>query len=489
MREKSLAKNSIYNVIYKSLNVVFPLVTSMYVSRVLLSSGIGRVASAKNLVTYFTLLAALGLPTYGTKIIAELRYDSKALSKTFSELFLINLITTSVCTICYFSIVFLNSAFRADIHLYSIVGLQVVLNIFNIDWFYQGIEEYRYIMVRSLAVKVISFVFILVFVHDPGDYLFYAFASVIGVAFNYIMNVIHLRKIIHFTFEGLKLKRHIKYLIILFSTGIAVEIYTLTDITMLTVMSNKECVGYYSNAINGVKTIKEMIVAICAVFLPRLSYHYANGEKDVFLSLANKGIKILTFFSIPAAIGCFLLADKIVILLFGSGFVNAILTVRILAMSIVTIGLSNYIGYQVLIIIGKEKRMLVNSIFGALLNIILNYFLISQFQHNGAAIASMLTEVVVCCLYVFAYNKFLGFRWFAKYLMKIALSVLAMSFGVCLIHIINFPMIISCIVSVIIGGTIYLITSVLLGNEIALLLLKRVHGRIQEYRLKGGFHR
>lgn len=473
MREKSLTKNSIYNVIYKSLNVVFPLVTSMYVSRVLLSDGVGRVASAKNLVTYFTLLAALGLPTYGTKKIAELRNEPNLLSKTFSELYLINLISTTICTIWYFSIVLSVNTYKSDFMLYAIVGLQVVLNVFNIDWFYQGIEEYGYIMIRSLAVKIISFIFIIVFVRNQSDYLYYALASVLGVAFNYIMNVIHLRKIIRFTFKGLNLKRHIKYLLILFSTGIAVEIYTLSDITMLTIMTDKNCVGYYSNAINGIKTIKEMIVAICAVFLPRLSFHYAQGEKETFINLANKGIKILLFFSIPAAVGCFILADKMVLLLFGKGFVKAILTVRILAMSIITVGLSNYIGYQILIIIGKEKMMLYISSFGAVLNIVMNYFLISLLQHNGAATASMLTEVIVCCFYICAYNKYIGFQWLPKYVFRIVISTLLMSISINFIMLINSTIIISCLISVCVGVCIYLISSLILKNEIAVLLWKK----------------
>lgn len=482
MREKSLAKNSIYNVIYKSLNVIFPLITSMYVSRVLLSDGIGQVASAKNLVTYFTLLAALGLPTYGTKKIAEIRNDSKKLSKIFSELYVINFISTIICTLCYFSIVFFVPAYRGSISLYAIVGLQVVLNIFNIDWFYQGIEEYGYIMIRSLAVKIVSFLFIIVFVRDQSDYLYYALASVLGVAFNYVMNVLHLRKLVRFTLNNLELKRHIGHLFLLFSTGIAIEIYTLSDITMLTVMTNNDCVGYYSNAINGVKTIKEMIVAVCAVFLPRLSYYYAQGKNEIFLDLANKGIKILLFFSVPAAIGCFLLADKIVLLLFGKGFVNAILTVRILAMSIVTIGMSNYIGYQILIIIGKEKRMLINSIFGASLNIVINYILIGQLQHNGAAIASMFTEVVVCILYLYAYHKYIGLEWFLKYIYKIIISSTIMACCVWGCLLINLPLVFNCLVSVVCGGMIYAGVSILVKNEVAIAVWKQINSKILKHK-------
>ena len=93
---KSLFKNSIYNVLYKGLNVLFPLITTMYVSRVLLADGIGRVSSAKNLATYFVLIAALGMPTYGTKRIAESHDDEDKLSKVFTELFIMDNIILKV---------------------------------------------------------------------------------------------------------------------------------------------------------------------------------------------------------------------------------------------------------------------------------------------------------------------------------------------------------------------------------------------------------
>ena len=97
MTEKSLSKNAFYNVVYKCLNVLFPLVSIMYVSRVLLPTGVGRVASAQNIIAYFVILASLGLPIYGVKKIAEFRDNKKECSKVFSELFIINAISTLLC--------------------------------------------------------------------------------------------------------------------------------------------------------------------------------------------------------------------------------------------------------------------------------------------------------------------------------------------------------------------------------------------------------
>ena len=135
--KKSLVNNALFNVIYRMLNVFFPLITSMYVSRVLLSSGIGKVAYAQNIVQYFIIFASLGIPTYGAREIAKVR-DSKAeYSKVFWELFVINGISTVACILIYYIFVFVNPIFNATRTLNCVVGIVLTLNFFNIDWFYQ----------------------------------------------------------------------------------------------------------------------------------------------------------------------------------------------------------------------------------------------------------------------------------------------------------------------------------------------------------------
>ena len=160
---KSLAKNSLYNILYKTSNLVFPLIISAYVSRILMAEGVGKVSSAQNIVTYFTLLAALGLPTYGTKMIAAVGEIREQRNKTFSELFCLNAISTIICTIIYYCLIINIPYFQERLALSVVCGLAIIFNIINVDWFYQGREEYGYIMMRSLLIKVISLVSVFFF--------------------------------------------------------------------------------------------------------------------------------------------------------------------------------------------------------------------------------------------------------------------------------------------------------------------------------------
>lgn len=423
---KSLAKNSIYNIIYKCLNVVFPLVTAAWVSRVLMAEGIGKVSSAQNIVQYFTILAALGLPTYGTKVVAALNGNRKEQSIAFSELFIINMISTVICTIAYYAMIMVFPYFQLRWELFAVCGLAIPFNIINVDWFYQGKEEYGYIMVRSLTIKTLSLMACLCWVRNEDDIIVYAAITTLVTVANYIFNIIHIRKYVFFTTKGLNVIKHLKPVFIMLAASSAIEIYTLADTTMLTFFYGDTIVGYYSNAVKGIRIIKVMVSAICAVFLPRLSYYYANNLHDEFDSLINKGIKILLLISIPTALGVALVAGDFVPLLFGTDFYDAILTTRILSVSIVSVALSNFFGYQILVTVGKEKQMMISTIIGAIVNISLNFVLIIPFKHNGVAFASVFTEICVMLYQIFAIRGCFKFDNDKRFLMSLIVSNISM---------------------------------------------------------------
>ena len=162
--------------IYKGFTALFPLITTSYISRVLLPAGVGRVGYANTIVAYFVLIASLGIPTYGVKAIAQSGETKEGRSRTFWELFFINLAATLMCIVAYYVFVDNFPHFADRKLLFQIMGLMLILNIFNIDWFYQGMEEYSYIATRSIIVKILSFVAMLLFVKKAKDYVIYAFS-------------------------------------------------------------------------------------------------------------------------------------------------------------------------------------------------------------------------------------------------------------------------------------------------------------------------
>ena len=192
MKEKSLIKNALFNVSYKLLSVLFPLITISYASRILGASGIGTISSAQNLVTYFSTIAALGIPSYGVRAISQNRKNENNKNKTFSELFTINFVMSIIAFICY--VLFIFGTSQQNMLLSLVFSSIVFFNIFNIEWLYQGMEEYVYIAIRSFIIKIISVVLLFIFVKDIYDIEIYALIICFGTIGNYILNVLNLKK-------------------------------------------------------------------------------------------------------------------------------------------------------------------------------------------------------------------------------------------------------------------------------------------------------
>lgn len=467
MKTKSLAFNTLFYVLYKLLNVIFPLLTVAYVSRVILSSGVGKVASAQNIVQYFVLIASLGIPNYGIREIAKVKTNSKEISKLFSELIVINTISTVLCTICYYSFLNIFRIGHTEPLLYRIVGITILLNIFNVDWFYQGFEEYSYIAIRSFFVKLISLGCIFLFVRDASNYIEYASIYVVGIAGNNIINFINLRKYgIHFKLKCIEIKKHFKPVLYFLCTTIAIELYTMVDTTMLTAMCSDEVVGYYTNSIKIVRLVITLVAALGGVLLPRLSFYYSQGKKEECENVVNKIFSIIFFLLLPCGIGLISLADSLVPLLFGESFLGAIPTLRITALLVYALGFSNLFGTQVLLTFNEEKKLLIATIVSAITNIILNAILIPAFQQNGAASASIVSEALVTIItFIFA-RQHLQIRLENAFIIKTLISNIFMLAIILLIKHFIVSDTLFVLMATIIGCLAYIGSSFMLKNEI-----------------------
>ena len=482
MKPKSLGKNAFFNVLYKCFNFIFPLITSIYVARVLLPVGVGKVNSAQNTVQYFIIFASLGLPTYGVKKIAEARGDIQKRSKTFFELFLINGIASIVCSLIYIAFAFFRFAGTEKLALALVVGLKLYFNIINIDWFYQGVEEYKYIMLRSLFVKLLSLIAVFVFVRTEADYLAYAAISTLSLVINYVFNTINLRKYIIRVKEKLSVYTHLKPILYLLAASIAIEVYTLADVSMLNIMKGDTVVGYYTTAIRVVSMVRTLVTAVCAVFLPRMSSMFSEGNRDGFISLANKGLAVIFSISIPVALGLCLTSNESILLLFGSEYASSIVTMMILCISIITVAMSNFTGYQVLITLGKEKLVLISTIIGAIINVVLNYILIRPLDQNGAAIASVVTEGFIAIFQYCMVKKEINISFDKKTLYSVLVPAFLMCIVVVIIHCSLSNIWVKTFFEVGIGAFIYIALSYKLGNTLVNTVISKVVSKIRRGR-------
>ena len=461
------------------LNMLFPLITATYIARVLLASGVGEVSYAQNIVSYFTTIAALGIPNYGTREIAKLRGNRQMTNKLFSELFSINFVSTLICTIAYYILVLEVSEFKNNLQLYCVVGLAIVFNFINVDWFYQGIEEYSYIAKRSFIIKIISLVCILAFVKKESDTIIYALIYCLGIGGNNLFNIINLRKYkIRYWVHDLEIKKHLKKIFILLASVIAVELYTMVDTTMIGVFCQNENVGYYTNAMKLVKILISVITAIGGVLLPRLSYYKACGQINKCSQIVSQVFSVMLFIFVPCEIGLFLVADQIMPLLFGASFIPAISTLRIACLLICTLGFSNLFGTQVLLTFGAEKKLLYCTIGGAVVNIILNLKLIPVLQQNGAAIASVASETLVTALAIYFSLKYIKIIVNGKFIFSLLCSSVCLAIAVIGIQFITRGDAFKLVMSIILGIIVYMGVSIITRNPVLFDLIQIIKKKI-----------
>lgn len=471
---KSLAKNSIYNIVYQFLSLIFPLLSSMYVARIILEDGVGKVAYAQNIASYFTSIALLGFPTYGIREIAKVKENRSICNQTFFELFSINAISTTVASLLYVILLACTDSFQSELPLYLCAGAVVWLNYANIDWLYQGKEEYGYITVRSLSIKAISLLALFLFVKEKNDYVIYALISSCGTACNYILNLFHARKYVAFDFDfrKLKLKRHIKPLLVLAIAAFFGNVYNKVDVTMLGMMSSNAFVGYYSNAHKIILIAVSCCIAVTTVFMPRLSFYYENDRK-AFNKLVNFGTELLIAIIIPATVGLAMLSKEAMLTLYGEAFRPAGETLALFAPMLLIRPIGDLLCYQLLVSAGKEQKRIYTSFAATVINIILNYFLIQKWQQNGAAIASVVSELVVNGLLLGEVLKITRIELDKGMICKTVVATCVMAAGIAFMkHTLNSSLQI-LLLGVVFGGFLYLGTGILLKNKVIITLLQK----------------
>lgn len=475
---ETLARNSIYNVAYKLLNIIFPLVSATYIARVIFAAGVGEVSYAQNTVAYFATIAALGIPNYGVREIAKARRDKSRTDGVFVELFVINAVSTTVCIIAYLALINIMPNLHDNINMYYAVGLSLLFNYINVDWFYQGNEEYAYITKRSFAVKSLSLIAMFVFVRNEGDTLAYALIGSLATGGNNVFNIVHLKKYkLKPRIETLNVKRHLKSIFIMLGSVIAVELYTLLDTTMIGVLCDNRSVGYYTNSMRLVKLVINVVSAIGGVLLPRLSQYYVDRKYDECERVVNKVFRVMLFLLLPSAVGIFLTAHLIIPVMFGDSFLPAVTTLRIGALLICTLGFSNLFGTQILLTFGDEKKLLCCTIIGAVSNIIMNTILIPRYQQNGAAIASVISETLVTVLTMAFSSKYIKIHLDFRYVWSVAVATISMVVVVLMVMKIPVNQYILLTVSFISGAICYITVNAMVKNPELMGIFKMIWNR------------
>ncbi len=393
------------NVILTASTFIFPLVTFPYASRILLPDGVGRVNFAWSFAYYFSMVAMLGVPTYGIRAVAKVRDDKEELSRTVQEILIINAVVGAMCYVVYFVTIWYVPRLRSDYTLFCIMSLAIVLNVIGVEWMYRGLEQYSYIAFRSILFKAIAVVLLFLFVKNQSNYVMYGVVTVVSGVGSNIMNFINLRRYItlrpvgHYNF-----RRHWKPIAIFFLMSIATTIYTNLDTVMLGFMKDDTIVGYYTAAVKVKTILVSFVTSLSVVLLPRVSYFIEKGIKEEFYRYAKKALNFVFLVALPITIYFILYSRETILVLSGDSFMQAVIPMQIITPTVLLIGLTNVLGIQILVPLDKEKLVCYSVIAGAVTDCVINLLIIPRYGAAGAAIGTLAAEAVVL---VFQ----LGFLW------------------------------------------------------------------------------
>lgn len=483
MKQKSIKENSILNVIKTISSIIFPLITFPYISRVLLPNNVGKINFGTSFISYFSMIASLGITTYAIRECSAVRDDKSKLSKKASEIFSINICTTLVAyALLAISLVLYRKLdnYRVLIIIQSTTILFVTL---GADWINSAMEDFKYITIRTIAFQLISLLLMFCFVRMPDDYLKYAIISVFSSSGANIVNVFYRRRFCKVKFtKKMNWKIHFKPIFLLFVMIMAQTVFSSADQTMLGIMKGDYEVGIYSTALKIENIILQVAASLVWVVMPRLSIYFAEGDFSKINDMLKKTLSIFMVLGCPAIAGVWALSNEIVSIIGGKEFLDASkpLNILMLAFAFSLIG-GSFLGNMVLLPSKKENIYMWICCITAVFNVITNYVLIPYGGASAAALTTALSSFLIMILLLIKKDK----RIKLDYMVEVSISPLIGSVAIfvyCKIIEILFAGLWSrTIVSISGSFILYCLVMIMMKNDLCMELIEAIKTRIKRH--------
>lgn len=389
---KKLIENFFYQSSYQLLLIILPIISVPIVSKALGPSGIGTYNYTYSIVNYFVLVAGLGLANYAVREISFVQDNKMKLSQKFWEIQIFNLFVSTFVLLVY--LVF--SFFVEKRLLFIVQGLVVLATLFDISWFFQGIEEFKRVTIMNTVIKLFSFLLIILFVRKSSDLLLYTIIQSTSILLSSILFWFALGKRIEFVkVSRLEVTSHFKPALNFFILKVASTVFINFNKTLLGIFSTMSAVGLFSNSLTLITMVGSLINAMNTVLLPRMSALQSKKNENALIVALSKSLHIQLYFTIPLMFGIIAVTPKMIQWFFGTSFSDMTSLVPILAPLVVFQSLHQGIANQYLVPKNEMKSYNLTMIIGTIINVILGVILIPLFHYYGAAISFLVGQIVL----------------------------------------------------------------------------------------------
>ena len=474
---QSVKVNYILNLINTGTQMLFPLITFPYVCRVIEADGIGQINFFQSIISYISLFTCLGIPMYAIREIARDRSDVVQMNRTAMEILLLHSMLTLVGYAIVAILCLTVPQIQVNIPLFLILSLTIFFTAIGCEWFYQGIEDFKYITIRGLIIKTVSVVLLFIFVKSKTDLLYYGCYTVFGVLGGNIFNFFRLRKYIHrenIIFSELHIKRHIKPVLKVFSFSVVTSIYLQLNTVLLGFLKNALAVGYFAAATKVMQMLLTMSACLGSVMMPRASHLIAENKEDEFNRLIQKSYDFTLAIALPMTIGLIFCAPSLITTLCGVKFEHSILPSQIIAPIILMVAISNVFGIQVLFPKGKINIVTLCCGIGAVADLILNLCLIPFFSYIGTSIAYLGAEVATTVSMYFIGRKYIPIIYFKKSHLTYALGCIVMAFALYGLSLLQLPTLTILLLQGCCGVLAYFIILCICKDEMLVQILSKI---------------
>lgn len=410
MSQPSIKRNFAYKSILTISTYLINFITFPYVARVLGVERMGLVNFVDNTVNYFLLFATMGVGLLGIREIASVKEDKERRNQVYSNVLVLNLLFTLVSLSIYLLCVVTIPKLCQYDELFYIGTAKILFTVFLVEWFFTGIENFRYITLRNILIKVLYIISVFLFVRDASDYRFYFVLTVGVVVLNALINQLYIRKFVRIRWNNIQLFKYLKQNVTLGIYTLMTSMYLTFNVMYLGLVSDNTEVGYYTTAFKLYSVVLGFFTAFTNVMLPRMSSLLANGENARFQELVDRSFSMMATFCIPLILCSMILAPQIIYILSGFGYEGAILPMRIIMPAAFAVGMAQVLAIQVLMPMKKDKVLLVASILGAAVGLLINLLVVPSLESVGSAIVLVCSEAVVTGTYV-VYVLSKGLAW------------------------------------------------------------------------------
>ena len=391
----SIKKNLAFNLLLLTSNLLFPIISFAYAARMVGPAGIGKVQFVITFASYFVLLAQMGIPVYGMREVAKIKNQPAKLNKLFSELIIISVGSSLIMLLIYTAVILSVGWFQNDIIFYLLGGIMVMTGFSVLDWFYMGLEKFRFLSLRSIIIKVIALTALFLWVHSPADLLVYFIITLGSVLGNNLWNLFRLKGIVKLQLNLKGLSKHYRALLVLYASSLTISIYTLGDTLLLGFLADNKAVGFYTAAKKLIIITIPLITSLGTVLIPQLTKSIDTQNHHETLLRIRQSFAFISLLGIPVSVGLIIFAPEIMRVFSGPDFTGAVLTLQLTAPVIFLVGLGHLFGMQMLIPGGHEKQYLTATVWGMIISLSLNLLLIHTFRDKGAAFTLLITEGLV----------------------------------------------------------------------------------------------